>query len=134
MNKPFDGRAALPPRAAYETDLHAWAMEQAALLRAGRLDAVDAANVAEELEDGVHGALVPPDDPAALAAAMERLLTEPGFAARCAANVRTLSAAVPSWAEIGRRTAAVYAAALGERRPGGRGSTVLAGAGWHARA
>ena len=67
-------------------------------------------------------------------AAMERLLTEPGFAASCAANVRTLSAAVPSWAEIGRRTAAVYAAVLGERRPDGRGSAAPAGAGRHARA
>ena len=68
---------------------------------------------AEELADGVHGALVPPDDPAALAAAMERMLAEPDFAARCAANVRALSGAVPSWGEIGRRTAAVYAAAPG---------------------
>jgi hypothetical protein len=34
----------------YERDFHGWCMEQAALLRAGRLDAVDAANVAEEIE------------------------------------------------------------------------------------
>lgn len=75
---------------------------------------------AEELEDGVHGALVPAGDPAALAAAMQRLLTTPGLAARCSANVRALSAAVPSWGEIGRRTAAVYAAALASRRPEGQ--------------
>ncbi|MGY2050576.1 DUF29 domain-containing protein [Methylobacterium sp. JK268] len=37
-------------RAAYERDLHAWALEQARLLRAGRLDAVDAEHIAEELE------------------------------------------------------------------------------------
>ena len=73
---------------------------------------------AEDLEDGVHGVLVPPDDPAALTVAMERMLTDPGFATRCAANVRALSAEVPSWDEIGRRTAAVYLAALEERRPG----------------
>jgi glycosyltransferase involved in cell wall biosynthesis len=76
---------------------------------------------AEELEDGAHGALVPPDDPAALAAAMERMLADPAFAARCAANVRALSAEVPSWGEIGRRTAAVYVAALKDREAGGGG-------------
>jgi glycosyltransferase involved in cell wall biosynthesis len=88
---------------------------------------------AEELEDGVHGALVPPDDPAALAAAMERMLTEPGFAARCAVNIRALSAAVPSWSEIGRRTVAVYVSALEERRPGvGGRSAPAAATGRHA--
>jgi Domain of unknown function DUF29 len=50
MNKPCDGRSALP-RAAYGGDLHAWAREQAALLRAGRLAEADAANIAEELDD-----------------------------------------------------------------------------------
>jgi hypothetical protein len=34
----------------YERDLYTWCMEQAALLRAGRLDAIDAANIAEEIE------------------------------------------------------------------------------------
>ncbi|GJD65374.1 DUF29 domain-containing protein [Methylobacterium frigidaeris] len=37
-------------RARYEDDTYAWALEQARLLRAGRLDAVDAEHVAEELE------------------------------------------------------------------------------------
>ena len=35
---------------AYETDFYAWAMEQAALLRAGRFAAADTANIAEEIE------------------------------------------------------------------------------------
>jgi hypothetical protein len=35
---------------AYDKDLHAWAVEQAALLRAGRLQEVDVENVAEEIE------------------------------------------------------------------------------------
>lgn len=35
----------------YEQDLVAWAIENAALLRTGRLDKIDAANIAEELED-----------------------------------------------------------------------------------
>lgn len=36
---------------AYDTDFYAWAIEQAALLRAGRLQEVDVENVAEEIED-----------------------------------------------------------------------------------
>ena len=38
-------------RARYEDDLYTWVQEQVALLRAGRLDEVDAENVAEELSD-----------------------------------------------------------------------------------
>ena len=34
----------------YETDYYAWAMEQAELLRAGRLSDADIANIAEEIE------------------------------------------------------------------------------------
>ncbi len=34
----------------YETDFHAWANEQAALLRAGRLPDADIENIAEEIE------------------------------------------------------------------------------------
>lgn len=34
----------------YEVDFHAWANEQAALLRAGRLQAADIAHIAEEIE------------------------------------------------------------------------------------
>ncbi len=35
---------------AYARDFYAWAMQQAALLRAGRLDEADIANIAEEIE------------------------------------------------------------------------------------
>lgn len=34
----------------YQTDFYAWAMEQAALLRAGGLSTADIANIAEEIE------------------------------------------------------------------------------------
>ena len=54
MNGPFDPNRDMPPTtpsATYRGDLHAWAREQAALLRAGRLSEVDAANIAEELDD-----------------------------------------------------------------------------------
>ena len=36
---------------AYETDVVAWSREQAALLRAGRLSALDVEHIAEEVED-----------------------------------------------------------------------------------
>ena len=36
---------------AYETDVVAWANEQAALLRSGQLSAIDIANIAEEILD-----------------------------------------------------------------------------------
>ncbi|MEX8517876.1 MAG: DUF29 domain-containing protein [Leptothrix sp. (in: b-proteobacteria)] len=35
----------------YEQDVVAWAMEQAALLRAGKLSAIDIEHIAEEIED-----------------------------------------------------------------------------------
>ncbi len=35
----------------YETDVVAWANEQAALLRSGKLSQLDIANIAEEIED-----------------------------------------------------------------------------------
>ncbi|WP_298957418.1 DUF29 domain-containing protein [uncultured Methylobacterium sp.] len=38
------------PRTAYSDDLYTWAMEQAALLRAGDLSALDRENLAEEIE------------------------------------------------------------------------------------
>ena len=39
-----------PVESRYERDLYAWALHQAALIRAGRWNAVDRANVAEEIE------------------------------------------------------------------------------------
>ena len=40
---------------AYSTDFYAWAQEQAALLRAGRLNEADIANIAEEIESMGRG-------------------------------------------------------------------------------
>ncbi len=39
----------------YQTDFYAWAMEQAELLRAGRLAEADIANIAEEIESMGRG-------------------------------------------------------------------------------
>jgi len=35
----------------YDEDVVAWAQEQAALLRSGRISEIDLANIAEEIED-----------------------------------------------------------------------------------
>lgn len=45
------GRAKEARNGLYERDFYSWAKEQAALIRAGRLDALDAANLAEEVDD-----------------------------------------------------------------------------------
>ncbi|WP_127507633.1 glycosyltransferase family 4 protein [Paenibacillus humicus] len=39
----------------------------------------DVGGIGEQIDDGVNGLLVPPDDPAALAAALERLVTDSTF-------------------------------------------------------
>jgi hypothetical protein len=44
-------RASTRKRTRYEDDLYTWVMEQVKLLRAGRLDEIDAENIAEELSD-----------------------------------------------------------------------------------
>jgi glycosyltransferase involved in cell wall biosynthesis len=46
--------------------------------------------------------LVPPDDVAALAAALQRLITDPAERARLAAGARAASAALPSWPDSAR--------------------------------
>src|SRR5262245_39544873 len=40
-----------PEPARYDRDLYSWAVEQAALLRAGRISEADALNLAEEIDD-----------------------------------------------------------------------------------
>ena len=77
---------------------------------------------AETLTDGVHGLLVPTEDIDALAAAMARLLVERDFAARCAAAVRALAAAVPGWEVVAARTVRVYEATIAARSPAGAGT------------
>ena len=44
-------RASAPARTRYADDLYTWVQEQVALLRAGRVDALDLDNIAEELSD-----------------------------------------------------------------------------------
>ena len=52
------------------------------------------------------GILVPPGDPAALAAALRRVLTEPGLRQDLAAGARTARERLPSWADAAQAFAA----------------------------
>lgn len=69
---------------------------------------------AELLEDGRHGFLVPPEDPAAIAVALARLLDDPQGRQTMGANVRALEKAIPGWQEIGQQTAALYQSAIAD--------------------
>lgn len=65
---------------------------------------------------GKGGFLIPADDPAALAQAMRSFIESPALVASCATHVRHLRDAIPSWAEIGRRTTRLYEFAHANRR------------------
>ncbi|HYD32639.1 MAG TPA: glycosyltransferase [Azospirillaceae bacterium] len=72
---------------------------------------------AELLEEGRHGHLVPRDDPNALAFALEAIITHPERRRAMALAVRGLTAAIPSWTDIARRTEALYHSLHHEERP-----------------
>lgn len=63
---------------------------------------------AETLRDGVHGHLVPPDDPAALADALTHLIADRSFAAACAREALALSDSGMGWDRIAEHTADAY--------------------------
>lgn len=73
---------------------------------------------AEQIEDGVQGLLVPPNDSAALAAALTRMIGDRAFAVRCGEQSRRVAEATTDWPEVARRTTRVYdeARRLFERR------------------
>jgi glycosyltransferase involved in cell wall biosynthesis len=60
-------------------------------------------------------ALVPPDDPAALRDALQRLLADPAERGRLAAAARSAAAGPYSWDEAARRTLALYETVLAPR-------------------
>ena len=69
--------------------------------------ASDIAGFREVIRDGVEGLLVPPGHPAALADAMQRVLTEPGLAERLGAAGRERAQRY-RWEVVGDDIEAVY--------------------------
>ena len=64
--------------------------------------------IPEVVDDGVTGLLVPPDDPPALAGALNALLADPARAAAMGAAGRSRAVAEFSWSTVATRTAALY--------------------------
>lgn len=62
----------------------------------------------EWLRDGMHGALVQPDDPQALAMALYPLIIDAASRVRAAQAVRALAHSIPDWSVIAQRTQEVY--------------------------
>lgn len=73
--------------------------------------ASDVGGVAETVVDGRTGLLVPPGDPAALAAALARLAADPDLRARLGAAGRERTAELYAWARCVERLERVYLAA-----------------------
>ena len=71
---------------------------------------------AEMLEDGQHGHLVAPEDPAALAASLTSLANSAPERSRMSGNVRALRASIPDWRCIGEQTGALYTSILADAR------------------
>lgn len=80
--------------------------------------ATDVGGFPDVLEDGVHGYLVPSDDPARLAEVLRTVLQDPELSAKMGREILRLAQAIPSWAEIARQTIAAYRKAM--RREGSR--------------
>ncbi|MBA3469939.1 MAG: glycosyltransferase family 4 protein [Herpetosiphonaceae bacterium] len=68
------------------------------------------AGVPAVVTTGEHGLLVPPAEPAALAAAISRMLSDPGLAAHCAATARQRVERELTWAKYAERLEQVYVA------------------------
>jgi glycosyltransferase involved in cell wall biosynthesis len=72
------------------------------------LIASDIPGLPDELRTGQTGWLVPPEDPAALAAAMDRLLGDPTLARRLGTAAADAARAMPSWHAVATDVLEVY--------------------------
>jgi starch synthase len=72
--------------------------------------------IPEVVDDGRTGLLVPPSDPAALAAAINRLLDDPDLARRMGIAGRERAVAHFSWRAIAEQTVALYEDVLAGRQ------------------
>jgi glycosyltransferase involved in cell wall biosynthesis len=75
----------------------------------------DLGGITDIVRDGATGLLVPPADPAVLAAALERLARDPALAARLGEAGRTRVATAFGWPAIMAQWEECYAAATGTR-------------------
>jgi 2-deoxystreptamine N-acetyl-D-glucosaminyltransferase/2-deoxystreptamine glucosyltransferase len=80
--------------------------------------ASDVGGIPEVVTHGVSGLLVPPDDVAALAAALDRLVAEPHLRARLTHGARS-RATDYAWPALSSRVAAVYGHVTGREVPAG---------------
>ncbi len=71
------------------------------------------AGVPDVIDDGVHGLIVPEREPAALAAAIGRLLAEPGLGTRLGGAARARVERELTWERAAERYEAAFVAALG---------------------
>ena len=74
--------------------------------------ATSVGDLGEVVADGTSGLLVPPSAPEQLAAAVDRLLSDPGLAARLGAAGQRAATGPESWTEAARRTVALYRSLL----------------------
>ena len=74
--------------------------------------------IPEVVADGETGLLVPPGDPAALAAALNALVADPRWAAEMGRLGRARAEAEFGWSGIAAQTVALYAELTGASRPG----------------
>ncbi|MCE5291451.1 MAG: glycosyltransferase [Nocardiaceae bacterium] len=72
----------------------------------------------DTVRDGVTGFLVPPRNKNALTTALKKLLDDPTAAAGMGSAGRAMTTSHYQWANIARRTAAVYVKAIERRRSG----------------
>lgn len=78
--------------------------------------ATDVGDLGELMTDGENGLLVPPEDPPALANAIERLLADPPLAARLGAAGQQPVLGPHSWREAARLTLALYRRIISDRQ------------------
>jgi glycosyltransferase involved in cell wall biosynthesis len=71
---------------------------------------------AETLQEDVHGALAASENVPELTSALAKLASSAEGRAMMAENVRKLGASIPSWAEIGQRTSALYGKLLSAKK------------------
>jgi glycosyltransferase involved in cell wall biosynthesis len=85
--------------------------------------------IPEIVVDGETGLLVPPEDPAALARALERLIADPGLRSRLGTAGRRRIHDLYRWERCVDRMELVYRRAVEARPPAGRAGAGRAGAG-----